>query len=116
MPIPLNHVGAGIITLAAPASGAYTLTFPSAVAAGTGYILSSDTSGNLSWVALNALTATGELQALVPVATNGIVVNSLTISTSYTIAAGYSGSSAGPVTLGSGVTVTVASGSRWVVL
>ena len=60
--------------------------------------------------------STGELQARVPVATNGIVVNSLTISTSYTIAAGYSGSSAGPVTLASGVTVTVASGSRWVVL
>ena len=60
--------------------------------------------------------STGELQARVPVASNGIVVNSLTVATSYTIAAGYSGSSAGPITVASGVVVTVSSGSRWVVL
>lgn len=60
--------------------------------------------------------STGELQARVPVASNGIVVNSLTVSTSYTIAAGYSGSSAGPITVASGAAVTVSSGSRWVVL
>ena len=60
--------------------------------------------------------STGELQASVVNATNGIHVNSQTVSVSYTIAAGYSGSSAGPVTVASGVTVTVSSGSRWVVL
>jgi hypothetical protein len=60
--------------------------------------------------------STGELQASALIASNGIVVNSLTVSTNYTIAAGYSGSSAGPVTVASGVTVTVSSGSRWVVL
>lgn len=59
--------------------------------------------------------STGELQASVPVALNGIVVNSQTIATSYTIAAGYSGMSAGPVTVASGQSVTVSSGSRWVV-
>jgi hypothetical protein len=60
--------------------------------------------------------STGEFQASALVASNGIVVNSLTISTNYTIAAGFSGSSAGPVTVASGITVTVSSGSRWVVL
>jgi hypothetical protein len=60
--------------------------------------------------------STGELQARVPVASNGIVVNSLTVATSYTIAAGYSGSSTGPITVSSGAVVTVSSGSRWVVL
>jgi hypothetical protein len=60
--------------------------------------------------------STGELQSSVLVASNGIVVNSLTVATNYTIGAGYSGSSAGPITVASGVTVTVASGSRWVVL
>jgi len=60
--------------------------------------------------------STGELKARVPVASNGIVVNSLTVATSYTIAAGYSGSSAGPITVASGAVVTVSSGSRWVVL
>jgi len=50
------------------------------------------------------------------VASNGIVVNSQTISTSYTIAAGTNAMSAGPVTVASGQTVTVSSGCRWVVL
>ena len=49
-------------------------------------------------------------------ASNGIVVNSKTVSASYTIASGDSGMSVGPVTVASGQTVTVASGSRWVVL
>ncbi len=59
--------------------------------------------------------STGEFQASVPVASNGIVVNSLTVAASYTIAAGFSGASAGPITLASGVVVTVSSGSRWVI-
>ena len=60
--------------------------------------------------------STGELQARVPVASNGIVVNSQSVATSYTIATGYSGTSAGPITIASGQSVTVSSGSRWVVL
>jgi hypothetical protein len=59
--------------------------------------------------------STGELQARVPVASNGIFVNSQTVSTSYTIATGFSGSSAGPITVASGAVVTVGSGSRWIV-
>jgi hypothetical protein len=49
-------------------------------------------------------------------ATNGIVVNSKTVSANYTIASGDNAMSSGPVTISSGVTVTVSSGSRWVVL
>jgi len=60
--------------------------------------------------------STGEFQSSALVASNGIVVNSQTISTSYTIAAGNNAMSAGPVTVASGQSVTVASGSRWVVL
>jgi len=59
--------------------------------------------------------STGEFKARVPVASNGIVVNSQTVATSYTIAAGFSGMSAGPVTVSSGQAVTVSSGSRWVI-
>jgi hypothetical protein len=59
--------------------------------------------------------STGELQARVPVASNGIVVNSQTVSTSYTIASGFAGASVGPITVASGAVVTVGSGSRWVV-
>jgi hypothetical protein len=60
--------------------------------------------------------STGELQASVPVALNGIVVNSQTVSASYTIAVGYSAMSSGPVSIASGQAVTVSSGSRWVVV
>jgi hypothetical protein len=59
--------------------------------------------------------STGEFQASTPVASNGIMVNSLTVATSYTIAAGFSGASAGPITIASGQSVTVAGGSRWVI-
>ena len=59
--------------------------------------------------------STGELASSVINASNGIVVNSQTVSVSYTIAAGYSGMSAGPITVASGQAVTLSSGSRWVI-
>jgi hypothetical protein len=59
--------------------------------------------------------STGELQARVPVASNGIFVNSQTVSTSYTIASGFAGASVGPITVSGGAVVTVGAGSRWVV-
>lgn len=49
-------------------------------------------------------------------ATNGLVYNSMTVSTSVVIPAGVSASSVGPITVNSGVSVTVPSGSKWVVL
>ena len=44
------------------------------------------------------------------------VENSLTVTTSYSIPTGKSASSVGPISIGSGVTVTIPSGSKWVVL
>ena len=83
-------------------------------------IFAAATSGNISTVytsnaKLLYKPSTGEFQASTPVASNGIVVNSLTVATSYTIAAGFSGASAGPITIASGQSVTVAGGSRWVI-
>ena len=60
--------------------------------------------------------STGELKVDVPVAGNGIMVNSTTVSTSYTIASGTNGFSVGPITINSGQAVTVSSGQRWLVL
>jgi hypothetical protein len=60
--------------------------------------------------------STGELTAPVQIASNGLQVNSQTVSVSYTIASGNSATSTGPITLSSGVSVTISSGSRWVVL
>lgn len=60
--------------------------------------------------------STGELAAKALNATNGLVVNAQTIGTSYTLAAGNSAMSAGPITLSGGVAVTVSGTSRWVIL
>lgn len=60
--------------------------------------------------------STGELQASELVASNGIVVNSQTVSADYTIPSGSNAMSAGPVTVNSGITVTVSSGSVWTVV
>jgi hypothetical protein len=49
-------------------------------------------------------------------ATNGIHVNSQTVAANYTIATGDNGLSAGPITVSSGITVTIASGSVWTVV
>ena len=46
----------------------------------------------------------------------GLITNVQTISTSFTIPTGYSAIGAGPITLAGGVSVTVPSGSRWVIL
>ena len=60
--------------------------------------------------------STGEFQASVLNAGNGIVINNQTVSVSYTIAAGTSGMSTGPITIASGQSVTVSPGSRWAVI
>jgi hypothetical protein len=60
--------------------------------------------------------STGDLQASQLIATNGLVLNNATVSSSYTIPAGLNAQSVGPVTIASGQSVTVSSGQRWVVL
>lgn len=60
--------------------------------------------------------STGELQASAVVATNGILVNSTTVAADYTIATGTNGFSVGPVSVSSGITVTVSSGQSWIVI
>jgi len=60
--------------------------------------------------------STGDLTAPQVVASNGIIVSSKTVSNNYSIASGSNAMSVGPVTVATGKSVTVPSGSRWVVL
>jgi len=60
--------------------------------------------------------STGDMQSSAVTASNGIFVNSATVTASYTIASGNNASSAGPLVVDSGATVTVASGGRWVIV
>ena len=63
-----------------------------------------------------SVSATGTVTAAEVIASNGIIVNNMTIAASYSIPSGYGAHSTGPVSVSSGQTVTVPSGSRWVVL
>jgi len=60
--------------------------------------------------------STGLLEAPIIQASNGLILNSKTIGTSYTIPTADNAMSVGPITISSGVTITVPSGSRWLVL
>lgn len=60
--------------------------------------------------------STGELSVRAPIASNGLVLNSSTVSSSYTIATGFNAVSCGPITVSGGVVVTISAGQRWAVL
>ena len=57
--------------------------------------------------------STGELTAQTHVSANGLTVNSATVSANYTIPSGSNAISAGPVSVNSGVVVTVSANSVW---
>jgi hypothetical protein len=115
--------GAGSITIAATGGGGTTITisndtttatdlYPTFVTATTGTASSLNTSNaNLLY-----RPSTGEMKANAMVSTNGIVVNSTTVSANYTIDTGNNGFSVGPMTVASGATVTVSAGQQWVVI
>jgi hypothetical protein len=103
--------------------GGGSVTITNDVASTTAYypLFARATSGTVSSVytgntVLLFKPSTGEFTSSILLAQNGLVVNNQTIATSYSIPSGYAASSVGPVTMSSGVSVTVPSGSRWVVL
>lgn len=73
-------------------------------------------SGNAGkWLTTDGSTASwGTL--ITPGGGGAIAINYDIVSTSYTVASGTNGFSVGPMTVNSGVTVTVSSGQRWVVI
>jgi len=60
--------------------------------------------------------STGELKAKEIVATNGLLVNADSVSSNYTVASGSNALSIGPLTVNSGVTLTIASGQKHVII
>lgn len=95
------------VAFQAPATVASNVTWTLPNADGTsGQVLSTNGSGTLSFA-----TVASPAQA-----DGSIIVNNTTISNNYTFSAGYNGFSVGPITINSGVSVTVPSGQRWVVV
>jgi hypothetical protein len=92
-----------------------TWATPAATPAGSNTQVQFNNAG--AFGASSSLTfASSTLTAPIVSASNGLVVNSATVSASYSIPSGSNAMSVGPVTVASGQTVTVPSGSRWVVL
>jgi hypothetical protein len=111
----------GRITAAASGTAGATLSNDTSTASNLYPLFAAATSGTPTTIYTSNAQylfkpSTGELSVKVPRASNGIVVNSQTISADYTIASGDNGMSAGPVSVASGITVTVSSGSVWTVI
>jgi autotransporter translocation and assembly factor TamB len=70
----------------------------------SGQALSTNGSGTLSWSNVSSTVANGS-----------IYLNNLSITSNYTIATAQGAMSVGPITVASGATLTVSSGSRYVV-
>ena len=70
--------------------------------------------GNLTLA--NTTIISGNANVTQVTATNGLIYNSNVVSSNATVSSGYNAMSAGNVTVASGITVTVASGSRWVIV
>lgn len=103
MPLGIKGATSGTVTLTVPAvAGTNTVTVPAAT--GTLLISSGDQSTSGTMTANNFIN------------TGAFYENALTVSANYSIGAGRSAMSTGPITISSGVTVTVPSGSKWVVL
>jgi len=113
--------GAGSISIASTVTAGLTITndtttatplYPTFTSATTGSI----TGASVTSTKLNFTPSTGALAAPEIVASNGLLVHSSTVSSSYAIPAGSNAIAAGPITVASGASVTIPSGSRWLVL
>jgi hypothetical protein len=82
-----------------------TWTLPATDASVSGYALKSDGAGNLSWGLAGGALGSGTNQIFYE--------NDQAVTGNYSITAGKNAMTAGPVTVNSGITVTVPSGSYW---
>lgn len=101
----VNNLMWGTVTSYNSGTGALVILVEAITGSGT------KTAWNIS---LSGARGTGT--SSIVTATGGIFVNSNTITTDYTVATGFNAVSAGPITIGSGVSVTVEPGSNWVIL
>lgn len=80
-------------------------------------VFGSTTTPKLRVINVSAGTTIGEIDALGNLSMAGVFIeNSQTVSSNYTVTSGRNAMSAGPITIASNVTVTVSSGSTWVIV
>lgn len=108
------------VTVSGATPSAYNGTFQITVTGTTEftYVMATDPAANATVVGSYVY---GTWKAVGVGATGGggdqiFVENSQIVTTSYTIPSGKNASTTGPITVNSGITITIPSGSRWVVL
>ena len=124
--LTLQDGALGALGIAVPGMAVFVFCENNSTTAGSwsGYMFvpGGGPSGQVTWgtaglsMGGQTITNAGTISGTSLNATNGIVVNSNSVSASYSIPSGSNAMSAGPMTVASGQTVTVPSGSRWVVL
>lgn len=124
----VNTIGTDVSVSVADATTtpAITISIPTASASARGVLTSTDwTTFNNKQAALvsgvniktlNGQTLLGSGDVSTSLAGGVIAVNTLVISANFTMSAGYNGMSVGPVNIASGVTVSLPTGRRWVIL
>lgn len=99
--------GGEYVALQAPTTVASNITFTLPGTTGSsGQLLTTDGSGTLSWSTVSSPAQAG----------GALIVNTTNATTSYVLPTGSNAFSVGPITVDSGVTVTVSAGQRWVVI
>jgi hypothetical protein len=117
----LTSAGSGATPTWTTPAGGVTLSDDTTTNSTRYPLFANATSGSVSTIYTSSTKykynpSTGDLTAPQVVASNGLVINASTNTASYTIASGQNAMSVGPFTTASGTTITVPSGSRWVVL
>jgi hypothetical protein len=113
--------GGGSISIASTVTSGVSITNDTSTATSLYPTFTSATSGSVSGLnvtstKLTFVPSTGTLTAPNLEASNGMLVHSYTVNTSYSIPSGSNAIAVGPVTVASGAAVTIPSGSRWLVL
>jgi hypothetical protein len=113
--------GSGSISIASTITSGVTVTDDTSTATAIYPTLTSATSGSVSGLSVTStkfkfVPSTGTMTASNLEAANGMITNSQTVTTNYSIPSGSNAIAVGPVTVAGGATVTIPSGSRWLVL
>lgn len=108
-----------VVTISGASPAAYNGTFSITVTDTTHftYTMVSNPGANATSVGSYLSGAWGPFGGVTGLVASGTIYeNGQTISANYTMTAGNSGESVGPITIATGITVTIPTGSRWVVL
>jgi hypothetical protein len=107
--VKFTGLTSGLVTLSvADIAGTWTLKLPTS-AGSNGQALTTDGSGNAAWTTITGGATGGGSDSI-------FWNNGQTVTTNYTVPATTNAGTFGPITIDSGVTVTVSSGSNWTVV